>query len=204
MTRYEALQRILARMPATDLALFTTGMISREAFHIRDRPENFYMLGSMGLLSSLGLGLALQWPSRRIWVIEGDGSALMSLGTFPRIAASRPANLRHIVLDNEGYESTGGQPSITATTDLAAVAQAAGYPLVRSVADEASLEAALDEAQARATLAFILAKVTGRADEGLGRVSLSPMELAERFSHAILTHAPTTTRNTETGPTGRS
>ena len=204
MTRYQALQRILARMPAADLALFTTGMISREAFNIRDRPENFYMLGSMGLLSSLGLGLALQWPLRRIWVVEGDGSALMSLGTFPLIAATRPANLVHIVLDNEGYESTGGQPSIAATTDLAAVARAAGYPLVRAVADEASLEAALDEAHATATLAFILAKVTGRADEGLGRVSLSPMELARRFSHAVLTYAPTTSRNTEPAPRGRS
>lgn len=203
MTRYEALQRILARIPADDLALFTTGMISREAFDIRDRPENFYMLGSMGLLSSLGLGLALQSLSRGIWVIEGDGSALMSLGTFPLIATCRPANFLHIVLDNEGYESTGAQPSISATVDLAALAQAAGYALVRRVANAASLEEALREALAAGTLACILAKVTGRADERLGRVSLSPRELVQRFSQAILTPSSRTSHNTEVIPISR-
>ena len=81
-------------------------MISREAFNIRDRAENFYMIGSMGLLTALGLGLALQSPAWRIWVIEGDGSALMSLGTLPLIATLRAHNLIHVVLDNEVYEST--------------------------------------------------------------------------------------------------
>lgn len=185
MTRYEALHRILRRLPERDLAIFTTGMISREAFNIRDRPENFYMIGSMGLLTSLGLGLALQAPTRTIWVIEGDGSALMSLGTLPLIATCRPANLIHVVLDNEAYESTGGQPTISATVDLAALAQAAGYTLVRRVSDARDLDAALDETLARRALTFILAKVSGRADEGLGRVSLTPEALTERFSQTL-------------------
>ena len=89
MTRHEALEHILTPLSDRDLALFTTGMISREAFNIRDRAENFYMIGSMGLLNALGLGLALQSPARRVWVIEGDGSALMSLGTLPLIATLR-------------------------------------------------------------------------------------------------------------------
>jgi phosphonopyruvate decarboxylase len=186
MTRYEALQRILARLSERDVALFTTGMISREAFNIRDRAENFYMLGSMGLLASLGLGLALQAPTRTIWVIEGDGSALMSLGTLPLIASCRPANLVHVVLDNEAYESTGGQPTISAAVDLAAIARAAGYPLVRRVGDVATLDAALHDAAAQRTLAFILAKVSGRAAAGLGRVSLSPEALKERLARALI------------------
>jgi phosphonopyruvate decarboxylase len=185
MTRHEALQHILHRLPDHDLALFTTGMISREAFNIRDRPENFYMIGSMGLLASFGLGLALQAPSRTIWVIEGDGSALMSLGTFPLIATCQPANLIHVVLDNEAYESTGGQPTISATVDLAALARAAGYTFVRRVHEMATLTTALDEALSHHALRFLLAKVTGRADEALGRVSLTPEVLKARFSQVV-------------------
>jgi phosphonopyruvate decarboxylase len=185
MTRHEALQRILTHLRDGDLALFTTGMISREAFNIRERAENFYMIGSMGLLNALGLGLALQLPSRTIWVIEGDGSALMSLGTLPLIATYRPPNLIHVVLDNEAYESTGGQPTISATVDLAALAQTAGYVRVRRASDRVPLEEALQEAVNDKALTFILAKVTGRAPEGLGRVSLTPEELKRRFSQVL-------------------
>jgi phosphonopyruvate decarboxylase len=199
MTRHEALQNILTRLPGKDLALFTTGMISREAFNIRDRPENFYMIGSMGLLTSLGLGLALQSPSRRIWVIEGDGSALMSLGTFPLIATCCPSNLIHVVLDNETYESTGGQPTISATVDLAALAQAAGYSRVWRVSDRPSLEKALRGVMDGNALTFILAKVTGRADESLGRVSLSPEELRQRFSQ-VLTQGETASHSAAATP----
>jgi thiamine pyrophosphate-dependent acetolactate synthase large subunit-like protein len=188
MTRHEALQHILTHLPDADLALFTTGMISREAFNIRDRAGNFYMIGSMGLLNALGLGLALQSPSRTIWVIEGDGSALMSLGTFPLIATCRPRNLIHVVLDNEAYESTGGQPTISSTVDLAALAKAAGYARVWRVSDTVSLQEALQEATDAKVLTFILAKVTGRAPEGLGRVSLTPEEIKQRFSQ-VLTQA---------------
>jgi thiamine pyrophosphate-dependent acetolactate synthase large subunit-like protein len=170
------------------MALFTTGMISREAFNIRDRTENFYMIGSMGLLNALGLGLALQSPSRTTWVIEGDGSTLMSLGTLPLIASCRPRNLVHVVLDNEAYESTGGQPTISATVDLAALAQAAGYTRVRHVRHGGSLQEALLEAVAEKMLTFILAKVTGRAPEGLGRVALTPEQIKQRFSR-VLTQA---------------
>jgi thiamine pyrophosphate-dependent acetolactate synthase large subunit-like protein len=185
MTRHEALQRILTHLRDGDLALFTTGMISREAFNIRERAENFYMIGSMGLLNALGLGLALQLPSRTIWVIEGDGSALMSLGTFPLIATCQPRNLIHVVLDNEAYESTGGQPTISSMVDLAGLAKAAGYARVWRVSDSVSLQKAIQEAADEKVLAFILAKVVGRAPEGLGRVSLTPEEMKQRFSQVL-------------------
>jgi phosphonopyruvate decarboxylase len=185
MTRHEALQHILTPLPDGDLALFTTGMISREAFNIRDRAENFYMIGSMGLLNAVGLGLALQSPSRRVWIIEGDGSALMSLGTLPLIATCRPHNLIHVVLDNEAYESTGGQPTISSTVDLAALAEAAGYTRTWRVSDRVLLQQALQEARQSKALTFILVKVTGRAPEGLGRVSLTPEAIKQRFSHTL-------------------
>jgi thiamine pyrophosphate-dependent acetolactate synthase large subunit-like protein len=185
MTRHEALKHILAPLSDRDLALFTTGMISREAFNIRDRAENFYMIGSMGLLNALGLGLALQSPAWRIWVIEGDGSALMSLGTLPLIATSRAHNLIHVVLDNEAYESTGGQPTISSKADLAALAEAAGYARSCRVSDPVSLQKALQGAVDTRVLTFILVKVSGRAAEGLGRVSLTPEQIKRRFAQVF-------------------
>ena len=127
---YHAIAKILKRVRADDLVLSTTGMISREVFMSDDQPRNFYMLGSMVLLSSFGLGLALLQPERRIWVLEGDGSALMSLGSLPLIAVESPANLVHIILDNEAYKSTGGQPTISSKVKLAEVGKSCGYPHV--------------------------------------------------------------------------
>ena len=100
IARITAISVILESVEPDDLVLSTTGMISREVFVTDDRPANFYMLGSMGLLSSFGLGLALQFPDKRVYILEGDGSALMSLGALPLIAAERPQNLIHIILDN--------------------------------------------------------------------------------------------------------
>jgi len=88
--RYKAIERILQHVKADDLVLSTTGMPSREVFMADDRPGNFYMIGSMGLLSSFGLGIALLTPQQRVFVLEGDGSALMSLGTLPLIASEGP------------------------------------------------------------------------------------------------------------------
>ena len=143
--RYLAIQTILRRVKASDLVLSTTGMISREVFVTEDRPANFYMLGSMGLLSSFGLGLALQIPDKRVYVLEGDGSALMSLGTLPLIATERPHNLIHIILDNEAYESTGSQPSISSKVDLAEIGKSSGYAHVARVEDIEGLEGALQD-----------------------------------------------------------
>ena len=70
--RYKAIQAVLGRVNPKDLVLSTTGMISREVFVTNDRPGNFYMIGSMGLASAMGLGLAIQAPNKRVFVLEGD------------------------------------------------------------------------------------------------------------------------------------
>ena len=137
--RDRAVAAMVGALGADDLLVSTTGMISRETFNALDRPGNFYMLGSMGLASAFALGLALVRPRRRVVVLEGDGSALMSLGTLPLIASERPANLVHVVLDNRAYESTGGQPSITAGVDLAEIGRSAGYRSIVRCADRDTL-----------------------------------------------------------------
>ena len=185
IARYEAIETILEYVAADDLVLSTTGMISREVFTTRDRPDNFYMIGSMGLLSSFGLGLALLAPQRRVFVLEGDGSALMSLGALALIAAERPGNLVHIVLDNEAYESTGAQPSISSKVDLGDVAKSCGYARIARVdgteeLDQALLECALGEGPF-----LILVKVGIAPIEGIPRVSHSPTDIRDRFRDSI-------------------
>ena len=112
MNRREAIKMIFDKLDDEDIALFTTGMISREAFGIKDRGMNFYMIGSMGLLSSVALGIALN-TTKKVFIFDGDGSALMDLGTMSMFGAVSPKNLVPIVLDNESYLSTGGQPTIS-------------------------------------------------------------------------------------------
>ena len=138
--RYTAIQAILRRVNPEDLVLSTTGMISREVFVTSDRSGNFYMIGSMGLLSSFGLGLALQFPEKKVYILEGDGSALMSLGSLPLIATESPKNLFHVILDNEAYESTGSQPSISSKVNLDEMARSSGYPYVARAEDLEALE----------------------------------------------------------------
>ncbi|MFQ6026623.1 MAG: thiamine pyrophosphate-dependent enzyme, partial [Dehalococcoidia bacterium] len=156
-----------------------------EVFLSDDRPRNFYMLGSMGLLSAFGLGLSLIRPERRVFILEGDGSALMSLGTLPLIAEEKPANLVHMILDNEAYESTGGQPSISAAADLAEIGRSSGYPEVARVEETEALDQALLDCAAKPGPHLILVKVGIAPVPGIPRVSHSPMEIRDRFKEAF-------------------
>ena len=132
MLRIEAIA-LAAEAAAAQKALLicNIGFPSRELFSVKDRPENFYMLGSMGLASSIGLGLALARPERKVMVLDGDGSVLMNLGTLATIAHHAPENYQLVILDNCCYGSTGSQPTCTHLgTDLFALAKAAGVKKV--------------------------------------------------------------------------
>ena len=183
--RYKAIQAILAKVTPEDIVLSTTGMISREAFVIEDRPGTFYMLGSMGLLSSFGLGLALRSPEKNVYILEGDGSALMSLGTLPLIATESPGNLFHVILDNEAYESTGAQPSITSTVDLDEIAKSSGYPHVAKAENLGALDIALSECDANPGPHLILVKAGIAPIEGIPRIPHHPTEIRDRFKDQV-------------------
>ena len=184
--RYTAIKAILHRVNPEDLVLSTTGMISREVFVTNDRSGNFYMIGSMGLLSSFGLGLALQLPEKKVYILEGDGSALMSLGTLPLIATESPKNLFHVILDNESYESTGSQPSISSKVDLDDIAKSSGYPHVARAEDLESLECVLSDCDANAGPHLILVKSGIAPVEGIPRISHPPTEIRDRFKDWVL------------------
>ena len=185
IARYQVIRTILSQVPKEDVLITTTGMISREVFDIQDRTNNFYMLGSMGLLSSFGLGLAITFPDKRIWILEGDGSALMNLGTLPLIASESPKNIVHIILDNESYESTGGQPSISSNVPLEQIAISTGYPKVSKVTNLDNLETAISEIANSVGPILCLAKCAIRPVEGIPRVTIAPEDMRDRFRLAL-------------------
>ena len=113
--------------PNRTLIMTTTGFTGRELYQIKDHSSHFYMVGSMGCVSSLSLGLSISQPSYKIFVIDGDGAAMMRLGNLATVGSQNPKNLIHILLDNEAHESTGGQATNSNTIDLAGIAYACGY-----------------------------------------------------------------------------
>ncbi len=185
MKRYEAIEVISKSLNGTELVISSTGMISRELFTIKDAPQNFYMLGSMGLASSIGLGLALSLPKKQIVVIEGDGSILMNMGSMATVGHFAPKNLIHIVLDNEAHDSTGGQATVSNTVKLEEVAHASGYRLTPRVDSEEELRKAITESSQQGP-AFLLVKVEKGSLEGIGRVSHSPEEIKNRFQKSAI------------------
>jgi thiamine pyrophosphate-dependent acetolactate synthase large subunit-like protein len=132
------------------------------------RPQNYYMLGSMGLAAPIALGVALAQPARRVFALEGDGSLLMQLGALGTIAAVRPKNLAVIVFDNGLYQITGAQPALTAKgVDLVAMARGAGLAHCAWATDEAHFEALIDTALAGAGPLFIGTRTDNQPPAGV-------------------------------------
>ncbi len=185
MKRIEAIFLAVQVAAAQDaLIVCNIGFPSRELFSVTDRPENFYMLGSMGLASSIGLGLALARPERKVIVLDGDGSVLMNLGTLATIAHHAPENYLLVILDNCCYGSTGSQPTCTFLgTDLFALAKAAGVENVKKV------EQAVDLPEALLSHGAIIAKVDV-SNAAVPIISLSPGEIIERFSRCARSAQP--------------
>lgn len=163
------------------------GFIGREAFRANDREGNFYMIGSMGLASSIGLGVALCRPEKKVVVLDGDGNVLMAMGTLAMIAAAAPKNFVHVVLDNEVYESTGKQKTFSNQIALEKVALGTGYKFARAVSDPESLKHSFQELiQTDADgPSFLLVKAEASFDKNTGRVTYTPEEITQRFKNAV-------------------
>ena len=141
MNRFDLTRRLVAKLKNNEAVIGGIGNSNFDLWASGQRPENFYMLGSMGLAAPIALGVAMAQPARRVFALEGDGSLLMQLGALGTIATVNPANLAVVVFDNAMYQITGKQPTLTATgADLVRIAQGAG--LVNSVwaQDEAHFE----------------------------------------------------------------
>ena len=159
MNRLEATRQLVAAVGA-DPIVASLGHPAYDLYAAADRPSNFYTWGSMGLASSIGLGLAMARPDLRVFVVDGDGSLLMNLGSLATIGWVRAENLVVIVWDNGEYATTGGQPTATAQgADLEAAARAMGAAQTATVRDGEEFGAAVARARAVAGPWVIVAKV---------------------------------------------
>jgi sulfopyruvate decarboxylase subunit beta len=162
MLRIDALRAIYPRLEQC-IVVTIMGAVSAELQSLGHRPGFFYLLHSMGLASSVGLGISLLRPELRVVVLDGDGSILMNLGALTTMARYRPRNLVHVVFDNESLLSVGGFPTATATgSDIAGMAAAAGVPRTSTVHAIAEFTVAFDEALRANELTTLVAKVEAK------------------------------------------
>ena len=178
--RQEILNAVQALVDRDAAVIATTGKTGRELFTLDDRAQQFYLVGAMGAASGVGLGTALN-TDRQVVVLDGDGAALMKLGTFATIGAQQPANLVHVLLDNGVHDSTGGQATVSASVDFAGLAQAAGYRTVGRCDSVSGFSKAFAQCSGKLGPHFIHVRIEKGSMANLGRPSAHPSEVAKRF-----------------------
>ena len=188
MKRADAIRVITECLSGNESVIATTGKPSRELFSLADRPGNFYMQGSMGHAPSIGLGVALARPEKKVIILDGDGALLMHLGVLSSVGHYKPGNFYHIVLDNESYETTGNQDTTSATTDFEGMALSAGYRVAANARDRKSLCDSLQKILSMPGPAFLRVKINRLPTLDIPRISSkyeSP-QIAERFRISLL------------------
>jgi phosphonopyruvate decarboxylase len=179
-SRAQILERFLALVDPACAVIATTGKTGRELFMLADRPQQLYLVGSMGCASGVGLGIALN-SEKRVVVLDGDGAALMKLGTLATIGAYAPQNLVHILLDNGVHDSTGGQPTVSASVRFDGIAQACGYARAASCDDLDAFEKLLLAYCALPGPSLIHVNILPGSLPRLIRPTITPAEVALRF-----------------------
>ena len=184
MNRFDLTKRLVGRLKNEEAVIGGIGNTNFDLWAAGRRPQNFYMLGSMGLAIPIGLGVALAQPERRTFVLEGDGSLLMQLGSLGTVATTAPKNLAIVVFDNQMYQITGSQKTLTASTvDLVAMAKGAGLKQSEWARDEKDFEALVDRALKGDGPWFIGAKIDGAKPAGV--TERDPAKIRSRFMEGI-------------------
>lgn len=179
-TRIAILERFLAMVPKNAAVVASTGKCGRELFTLDDRIQHLYQVGSMGCASGMGLGVALN-VSRPVVVLDGDGAALMKLGTLATVGAYAPKNLIHVVLDNGVHDSTGGQATVSPNVDFARAAVACGYRGAAAIDSVAGFDAAFAAAADTEGPHLLHVRIQPGSLDKLGRPTVKPPEVARRF-----------------------
>ena len=183
--RARALEIISEQKNGATVVLTTTGHTSRELFEIADSPQHFYMVGSMGCVSSIALGLAMSKPTLKVIAIDGDGALLMRMGLLATNGFYRPPNLLHVLIDNEAHESTGGQATVSADVDFPAIAASSGYPMAIETNTIEEFSNSITEWKVNPKLTFISLKVRKAEQKIFPRVGVSPEHVKARFMNFI-------------------
>lgn len=179
--RKDVLQCLREVVEPNTIIMATTGVTGRELYQLGHRDSQFYMVGSMGCISPLAMGLAVARPDLKVIAVDGDGALLMRMGNMATLGCLRPANLLHLLLDNNAHESTGGQATVSASVNFAAIAAATGYPVVHQTDCIEHLQSSIVEWQQGQQLQFIHMNIAVGHAQDLIRPKEKPAELAQRF-----------------------
>lgn len=184
MNRYDVTSRLIGKLQNEEAVIGGIGNTNFDLWAAGHRPQNFYMLGSMGLAFPIALGVALAQPERRVIALEGDGSLLMQLGALSTIASLKPKNLTMIVFDNGIYQITGSQPTPAASVaDIVAIAVGSGLTNSVWAADEEDFERLVDESLEASEPTLIALRIDDQP--GIGTTRRDPVQIRERFMHGL-------------------
>jgi thiamine pyrophosphate-dependent acetolactate synthase large subunit-like protein len=184
MNRFDLTQRLTLRLCHEEAVIGGIGNTNFDLWAAGQRPQNFYMLGSMGLACPIALGLALAQPARHVIALEGDGSLLMQLGSLSTIAMLWPRNLTIIVMDNGCYQITGAQPTATAhEADLVAIARGSGLSESHWAADEAMFESLVERALSEGGPSLIAARIDDKP--AVATTERDPSLIRDRFMRGL-------------------
>ena len=183
MNRKDAIQ-VIAKYIKDDPIISANGFISRELFNAYEKNSNFYMIGSMGLASSIGLGVSLKNPKKLIYVFDGDGNILMNLGSMTTIGKLKPKNLVHIIFDNQIHESTGGQITNSKNIDLEKIAQSTNYKTFVAK-EKKELECIFKKIKFLDGPIFIKIKISRSTKIGK-RIDIEPVQIKSRFQESLI------------------
>jgi len=185
LLRESALEIVISKIPPEDLTVATTGMLGRELYELRNSQKedvrDFLNIGGMGHTSSIALGLSLAQPGRRIWCLDGDGSAIMHLGSLAVIAGEKPKNLKHIIFNNRAHDSVGGQPTAAESFSFAPVATALGYELGLTATTDDEITNGVEKLLERSGPALLEINIRRGSRKDLGRPRESPRELIDKM-----------------------
>lgn len=186
ITRQAAIKAVVDNLNESDIIVSTTGKASRELYEYRDRinsdhRKDFLTLGSMGHASQIALGVALAKPQRQVFVLDGDGAAIMHMGAMAVIGSQVSANLKHIILNNGCHESVGGQPTAGFSISFTDIAKACGYKFFAESADLNELSKKIQMLKETPGPALLEIKVKKGARTDLGRPKTSPQQNKDAF-----------------------
>ncbi len=179
MNRFDVTSRLVKKLRHEEAVIGGIGNTNFDLWAAGHRPQNFYMLGSMGLAFPIALGVALAQPDRRVFALEGDGSLLMQLGSLSTIAMLKPKNLTMVVMDNGIYQITGSQPTPAASADIVAIAAASGLRDSAWAADEEDFERLVEQSFSASGPTLIGVRIDDKP--GVGTTRRDPVQIRERF-----------------------
>jgi len=186
VSREDAIEIICGTIDRSDIIVSTTGKTSREIYEIRSKnntghQKDFLTVGSMGHCSQIALGIALRKKNREVFILDGDGAALMHLGSLVMIGTESPANLKHIILNNGAHESVGGQPTAGFKISFTEIAKACGYNVTFLAETSQQIVNELNALKNSKGPSLLEIRINKKSRKDLGRPLKTPFENKKDF-----------------------